>query len=128
MKNLRIISFFFITGFFFYPDDFYAQNNKIKVSEDPQFQRLLNEKRKINSSITINDRYKIQIYNGDNENAKRFLNEIKRDYKNTDATIIFNTPNYKVVVGNYKTKIEAERALKEFHKKYSSAIIIKPNR
>jgi hypothetical protein len=28
-----------------------------------------------------------------------------------DGTIIFNTPNYKVWVGNYKSRIEAERNL-----------------
>jgi hypothetical protein len=31
-----------------------------------------------------------------------------------DGTIVFNTPVYKVWIGNFKTRIEAERNLAEF--------------
>jgi uncharacterized protein YxjI len=96
----------------------YSQEAKVSVSQDPKFEQLLNEKRKINSSITINDRYKIQIYNGDSENSKKTLLDFKRENKNIDATIVFSTPLYKVWVGNFKTRIEAEKNLSELKKKY----------
>ena len=60
----------------------YSQEAKVSVSQDPKFEQLLNEKRKINSSITINDRYKIQIFNGDTENSKKTLLDFKRENKN----------------------------------------------
>ena len=78
-----------------------GQVAKVNVSQDPKFEQLLNEKRKINSSITINDRYKIQIFNGDTENSKKTLTEFKRENKNLDATIVFSTPLYNVWVGNF---------------------------
>lgn len=106
----------------------YSQNEKITVSQDSKFENLLSEKRRINSSITINDRYKIQIFNGDSENSKKTLNDFKKEFKNLDATIIFNTPYYKVWVGNFKTKIEAERNLVALQKKYPNALLIKPNK
>ncbi len=87
----------------------FSQEAKVSVSQDPKFEQLLNEKRKINSSITINDRYKIQIFNGDTENSKKTLLDFKRENKNIDATIVFSTPLYKVWVGNFKTRIEAEK-------------------
>ena len=79
-----------------------AQDKNISVRQDPKFEQLLNEKRKINSSLTINDSYKIQIYNGGSESAKKTLNEFRQEFKDIDATIVFNTPNYKVWVGNFK--------------------------
>lgn len=106
----------------------YSQNEKVTVTQDSKFENLLSEKRRINSSITINDRYKIQIFNGDSENSKKMLNEFKREFKALDATIIFNTPYYKVWVGNFKTKIEAERNLIALQKKYPNALLIKPNK
>ena len=106
----------------------YSQNEKVTVKQDSKFENLLSEKRRINSSITINDRYKIQIFNGDSENSKKTLNEFKKEFKNLDATIIFNTPYYKVWVGNFKTKIEAERNLLVLQKKYPNALLIKPNK
>ena len=106
----------------------YSQEAKVSVSQDPKFEQLLNEKRKINSSITINDRYKIQIFNGDTENSKKTLLDFKRENKNIDATIVFSTPLYKVWVGNFKTRIEAEKKLNDLNKKYPNAFLIKPNK
>ncbi len=103
-----------------------AQN--VTTNQDPKFEQLLNEKRKINASITINNRYKIQIFNGNNETSKKALIDFKKDFKNYDATIIFSTPAYKVWVGNFKTRIEAEKNLEIIKKKYPNAIIIKPNK
>jgi hypothetical protein len=106
----------------------YAQNNNVTLNQDSKFEQLLNEKRKINSSITINDRYKIQIFSGDSENARKTLSEFRKEFKNYDGTIIFSTPNYKVWVGNFKSRIESERNLVELKKKYSGALLIKPNK
>jgi len=103
-----------------------AQNTNI--DQDNSFEQLLAEKRKINSSITVNNRYKIQLYSGSNELAKKELITFKKENKNTDATIIFNTPTYKVLVGNFKTRVEAERNLNFYKKKYQNAILVKPNK
>lgn len=106
----------------------YSQDKGINVSQDPKFEQLLNEKRKINASLTVNERYKIQIYYGESETAKKTLNEFKKEFKNLDGTIVFNTPTYKVWIGNFKTKIEAERNLNDLRKKYPNALVIKPTK
>jgi len=103
-----------------------AQN--VSVNQDAKFEQLLNEKRKINASITITNRYKIQIFNGNSEASKKAIIDFKKTFTNYDATIIFSTPAYKVWVGNFKTRIEAERNLEIIKKKYGNAIIIKPNK
>jgi hypothetical protein len=52
----------------------------------------------------------------------------KQEFKEIDATIVFNTPNYKVWVGNFKTRMEAERNFVEIKKKYKNVLLIKPNK
>ncbi|MDW8850389.1 SPOR domain-containing protein [Flavobacterium sp. MMLR14_040] len=105
-----------------------AQDQNLTLTQDPKFDQLLNDKRKINTSLTTNDTYKIQIFSGKSEEAKKTLTDFKREYNNIDGTIIFNTPNYKVLVGNFKTRIEAERNLAEIKKKYKSVFLIKPSK
>jgi hypothetical protein len=105
-----------------------AQDGATTLSQDPKFEQLLAEKRRINSSITVNDRYKIQIFNGDSETAKKTLADFKKEYKNHDGTIVFSTPTYKVWVGNFRSRIEAERNIAELKKKYPNALLIKPNK
>ncbi len=105
-----------------------AQDQNITVGQDPKFEQLLNGKRKINPSLTVNDSYKIQIYTGGSENAKKTLSEFKQEFKDIDATIVFNTPNYKVWVGNFRTRIEAERNLATIKDRYKNVLLIKPSR
>jgi len=112
----------------FFSANIFAQENKVTVIQDSKIEQLLNEKRKINASITVNDRYKIQIFTGDSENSKKALIQFKKENKNIDATIVFSTPNYKVWVGNFKTRIDAERNLSLLKKKYANAFLIKPNK
>ncbi len=129
MKNLGLHSFkIAVFSTLLFSSYSYSQDEKVTVTQDSKFENLLSEKRRINSSITINDRYKIQIFNGDSENSKKTLNEFKREFKTLDGTIIFNTPYYKVWVGNFKTKIEAERNLLALQKRYPNALLIKPNK
>ncbi|MDA6071873.1 SPOR domain-containing protein [Flavobacterium sp. AC] len=106
----------------------HAQDQNLTLNQDPKFEQLLNDKRKINTSINTNDTYKIQIFSGKSEEAKKTLSDFKREYTNIDGTIIFNTPNYKVMVGNFKTRIEAERNLADIRKKYKSVFLIKPSK
>lgn len=105
-----------------------AQESNVSVSQDPRFEQLLAEKRKINSSITVNDRYKIQIFYGDNSKARKTLSDFRRDFKELDGTIIFESPTYKVWVGNFKSRIDAEKKLLDVKKKYPYALLIKPNK
>lgn len=114
--------------FCFFSANLFSQEENITVSQNPKFENLLNEKRKINTSITVNDIYKIQIFNGDIESSKKILIDFKKEFLNLDGTIVFYTPTYKVWVGNFKTKIEAERNLLLLKNKYPNSLIIQPNK
>lgn len=105
-----------------------AQNSNLTLNQDQKFEQLLTEKRKSNQNLSYNDRYKIQIFNGISETAKKTLSEFKQEFKDLDGTIIFNTPNYKVWVGNFRTRMEAERNLVEIKKRYKNVFLIKPNK
>lgn len=98
------------------------------LEQDSKFLEFLNEKRKINASVNVNDRWKIQIFTGNNETSRKTLNEFRKEFKNVDATIIFQTPNYKVWAGNFRTRVEAERILQEIKTKYPDAFLIKPSK
>jgi len=129
---MRILSFrkvvFSLAVLLFSAPNCFSQETKTTINQDNRFEELLNEKRKINSSITLSDRFKIQIFTGDSENSKKALTDFRKANKNIDGTIVFNTPIYKVWVGNFKTRIEAEKKLLDLKKKYPNAFLIKPNK
>ena len=121
-------SFYNIAFLLFLSLNCFSQETKTSISQDSRFEQLLNEKRKINSSITINNRFKIQIFTGESETSKKALTDFRKDNKNVDATIVFSTPIYKVWIGSYSTRIDAEKKLKELRKKYPIAFLVKPNK
>ena len=129
MRILSIKKFVFCSSFLIFSfSPILAQSQNNGLTQDPKFEQLLNEKRKINPSLSVNDFYKIQIYNGGNETAKKTLNEFRQEFKDLDATIVFNTPNYKVWVGNFRTRIEAERNLADIKYRYKNVLLIKPSK
>ena len=128
MKNLskhNLLYFFILSSFLCLSSR--AQDGKTNVSVDPKIDQLLKEKRKLNTGLFLNEAYKIQIFYGNSEESKKKLQEFKREFKDLDGTIIFNSPNYKVWIGNFKTRIEVERAMLDIKKKYPTALIIKPS-
>lgn len=109
----------------------FSSNNltaQITLEQDSKFENLLSEKRKVNASITTTDKYKIQIFYGDGNNARKVLNEFKNNFSNIDATIIFSSPNYKVQVGTFRNKIDADRTCLEIINKYPDALVVKNSR
>ncbi|PZX94012.1 SPOR domain-containing protein [Flavobacterium aquariorum] len=126
LRNLKALLLF--TLFLITTNRITAQNSNLSLNQDPKFEQLLNEKRKSNSNLSYSDRYKIQIFSGASESAKKTLNEFRQEFTNLDGTIIFNTPNYKVWVGNFRTRMEAERNLVEIQKKYKNVFLIKPSK
>ena len=128
MKNLskhNLLYFFILSSFFCLSSR--AQDGKTSVSVDPKIDQLLKEKRKLNTGLFLNEGYKIQIFYGNSEESKKKLQEFKKEFKDLDGTIIFNSPNYKVWIGNFKTRIAVERAMVDIKKKYPTALIIKPS-
>lgn len=104
-----------------------AQTQKNNFITETKIKNILLEKQKINTIITSKERYKIQIFNGEFEKSKKVINQFKQDFNDIDATIVFKTPNYKVYVGSFKTRMEAERNLIEIKKKYKNILLIKPD-
>lgn len=126
MRKLALKKIFFILiCCVFITTNSFSQESKTTVVQDPSFSKLLKEKQQINNSLNVDDFYKIQIYYGDKENAKKNLVGFKRDFKEIDGTIIYTNPTYKVWVGSFKLRIQAEKVLVDIKKKYPTAFLIK---
>ena len=50
--------------------------------------------------------------------------KFKYNFPETKTYLVYRQPEWKIQVGFYKTKLEADRALLKFKRKYQSAIVI----
>ncbi|NOY47338.1 MAG: SPOR domain-containing protein [Chlorobi bacterium] len=102
-----------------------AQEGIVSINQDKNIDVLLNLKKEVNKSQS---NYKIQIYNGNRSGAKKARLEFKNSFSNWSTYMKFETPNYKIWIGNFKTRIEADRALLKIKRKFNNAFIFKPKK
>lgn len=98
------------------------------IEQDEMFTTLLNEKRKQNQELNFKNGFKIQVYSGDFNAAEKTISDLKFKFENLDSSLEFNAPSYKVRIGNFTNKIDAERNLRLIQKEYPIAFIVKPGR
>ncbi len=100
----------------------------VTINQDPKIKMLLDIKSKMEKSGDFSDRYKIQLYYGNLNKANDIMRSSKESFPQWDSSIQWETPNYKVWMGNYRTRLEADRVLKEVHSVFPNAFIFKPEK
>lgn len=105
-----------------------AQSGTVILNEDPAIAKLLEIKKDMNKDDKNSDRYKIQIYSGNLGSAESIKSKFENSNGNIRSQLVFETPNYKVWVGSFRTRLEAERALVDVQKKFTDAFIFKPKK
>ncbi|MCT4628989.1 SPOR domain-containing protein [Winogradskyella sp.] len=100
-----------------------AQQAEVNVEQDSDIDKLLEYKK----DTKTNKVYKIQVFQSvDPDKAEREKSNFLNLYEEWPVEIVWNTPNYKVWVGNFTTRLEADRALAKIKKEYMYAIIFQP--
>ena len=103
-----------------------AQEGRVIINQDQKINALIDVKKNMNLANT--DRYKIQIYSGNRKTAEKRKSNFINKYADWKPAMVFETPNYKIWVGNFRTRLEADRALKKIKNNFSSAFIFKPKK
>ncbi|QDO92959.1 SPOR domain-containing protein [Formosa sediminum] len=104
----------------------YGQQGHIELNQDPKIDKLLEVKKEMNKDENATNRFKIQIYSGSRLGAEKELSNYNSAYDNWKATLVYETPNYKIWVGSYRSRLEADRALAEIKDNYPNGFIFQP--
>lgn len=111
----------------FFTEKSYAQAT-VTVQQDDRIPTLLNLKKSLEKDNKLTDGFTIQLYYGNLSKANSILSSYRNKYGEWPASIEYETPNYKVWVGNFSDRIEADRALIEVHRHFPAAFILKPGK
>lgn len=105
-----------------------AQEGQVTIVQDDRIPELLELKSRMTKDSRLGDRYRIQLFSGDNNEASKVIKEYRSLYPEWASTIVYETPNYKVWVGNFRNSLEADRALLEIKKTFPAAFRFKPEK
>ncbi len=100
-----------------------AQQGEVNVNQDSAIDKLLEYKKDIKTTKV----YRIQVFDSpDPDKANREKANFLNSYGQWPVQIVWNTPNYKVWVGNFATQLEVDRALAKIKRKYMYAFPLQP--
>ena len=111
-----VLIFCFFLAFSF---NSFSQN---ETNESKKIKNLITKKRAFNKKYGFG--YRIQLYNGNEQQARKLHERFRIEFPGNSIKLVYRAPEWKVQVGNYKTKLEADRDLIKFREEFSGIIVI----
>ncbi len=104
-----------------------AQQGSVNIKQSEKIEKLVEVKKEMNEDGKIGDRFVIQLFYGDNGEANDVIQKYRTLYT-YPSKVAYEAPNYKVWVGNFRTRLEADRALLKIKENFPAAFVPKPQR
>ena len=106
----------------------FSQNEGyVIVGQDQRIEQLIQKQKEIHSADNTIDGYRIQIFmesgNDAVERANVVIEEFKMNYPDVSIYLVFGQPYYRLRVGDFRTRLEAEKFFQTLSKDYKKAFI-----
>ena len=124
MKRFIVLLFFALLFTFSYSQD----EGNVQVIQDDRIDTLLKKHIELNEKDPQIEGWRINIFFEAVNYSKRLAIEAKSKFVNRYADVpcylIFQEPYYKVRIGDYLTKMKAEKFLNEIEQDYPNAFVV----
>ena len=104
-----------------------AQNGFLILSQDTRIDTLLMKQRQIHANDSTIDGYRVQIFMELGNDAIRHADSVRevfsKKYPDVPVYLLFGQPYYRLRVGDYRTRLEAENMYQRLKKKYKNAFV-----
>ena len=91
-------------------------------TDNQLIEELVSKKKDFNKEFGYG--FRIQLYNGFEVEAKKTREKFRIEFPDIKTHIVYRQPEWKIQVGTYKTKLEADRALLQIKKEFGQAIVV----
>lgn len=100
------------------------KEGEVRIETSAHVDEMLAQKKDYNKSLESYKGFKIQIYYGSEKECYELKDEFSSLFPDIATSIIFSTPQWKLQVGNYRTRLDADRAIINIKKEYPGAIVL----
>ena len=100
---------------------------KVDVIKDPRVDTLIARRAELNKAVGADQvsGFRVQIFTGANrKDAYNAQTKFLEQYPDIRSYVIYNEPNFKVRVGDFRTRMEAEKLQDELKKWFAGTFII----
>ncbi len=103
-----------------------GQQAQTQLRAPQKLDSLLQKKIALDRLNAAKKQFTIQVFYGDFEATMAELARFETLFPDKIAQLIFETPNYKIRVGNFTTEREALAELAKVKRRFRSAFVLKP--
>jgi len=119
MKN----SFVVVLGLFAL-SAFGQKPGNLQVNQSPQVEKLQQDYLKENAEQESIKGYRVQIYNGRKNDCMRERSLFLQNFPKVAAYTLYESPEYRIQVGDFRTRLEAEAFRKQILDKHTGSFVI----
>ena len=105
-----------------------GQSGQVEIIQPVQVENLLRMQIANNRQQKGIPGYRIHIFSKSGQTAQQKANETRRNFMGSfpeiDTYLEYQTPNFLIIVGDFRTKNQARRELKKIKKLYPGAFIV----
>ena len=125
MKHKLIHLFLFC---FLFASLSFSQDNtvgKVEIVQSESIDKLMLKHVSINAETETIQGYRIQIhFGGEREKAKSIKTKFLQQFPEMPAYEIYQQPNFKVRVGDFRTRLEAQKFMNQIASSFPSSFIV----
>lgn len=116
----------------FFPVFGFSQAKSVEIIKDHRLDLLIQKQEELNKKAYLENRksipgFRVMVINtNDRTKALDFKTTLLRNFPEHKTYLIYQSPNFKVQIGNFKTQVEAEKLKKIIVRLYPDGVIIVP--
>ena len=116
----------------FFPVFGFSQAKSVEIIKDHRLDLLIQKQEELNKKAYLENRksipgFRVMVINtNDRTKASDVKTTLLRNFPEHKTYLIYQSPNFKVQIGNFKTQIEAEKLKKIIVRLYPDGVIIVP--
>lgn len=101
-----------------------SKEGTIRIESSAHIDEMVAQKKDYNKTLETFQGYKIQIYYGSEKECYEIKDEFSSLFPDIPTSIIFSTPQWKLQIGNYRTRLEADHEMVSIKEEYPAAIVL----
>ncbi|RLD69335.1 MAG: hypothetical protein DRI95_00365 [Bacteroidetes bacterium] len=137
---LILIASFFLTGVYaqqrrielaqtgLMPESYSANNAQVFINENPKLLNIIKYHKKLNEENLEIRGWRIRVYMGSGKDARAQANSIKlrirNSYPDVEPHLVHHSPYFKILVGDFRTRIDAESFRKKIRRQYPNCYVV----
>ncbi len=106
----------------------YSSNAQVYINENPKLLNIIKNHKRLNRENLEISGWRIRVCMESGKNARSKANSIKLKVRNwypdVEPHLVYHSPYFKILVGDFRTRIEAESYRKKLIKDYPDCYVV----